>query len=114
MLTPVPEADHIEKVREIAHLANRTDAEFYLNRLNQAEWDATLLDITEWGRVKNKHTIIRGDGVEIDKSVNRLDITNRVRGRFGLKELDAAGRVVNFYDFEAGEGTRSIEIVGGW
>lgn len=111
MLDPSPTDGQIEEAREVAHLVNVTDADFYLKRLTQAQWDATLDDLTEWAKVKNKHTRIKGDGMEIDKSRNRLDITNRVRGRFGLRDLDTDGRVVSDYDFES-EGSASIEVVG--
>lgn len=114
MPNPSPTPEQINAVRDAAHLANRTDAEFYIARLNDAEWADTRQDITEWGLLKNKNTRIKADGVDIDKSRNRLEITNRLRRLFGLAELDENGRVLNFHDFEADEGTRSIEVVGGW
>lgn len=107
-----PSPAQIETVREIAHLSNRTDAAFYLGRLNDAEWNATVEDIAEWAKVKNKHTVIKGGGVEINKSQNRLDVTNRVRGRFGLKSLDENGRVVQDAAFDEDEGTHSVDVYG--
>lgn len=109
---PSPSPAQIESVREIAHLSNRTDAAFYLGRLNVAEWNATVEDIAAWAKVKNQHTIIKGGGVEINKSRNRLDITNRVRRRFGLKDLDENGRVVKDADFDEYEGTHSVDVYG--
>lgn len=91
MPTPNPTPEEIESVREIARLSSYADSESRISSLNDAQWAATRADITEWAKVKNKHTIIDGSGVKIDKDRNRLDITNRVRQRFGLSELDKYG-----------------------
>lgn len=114
MLNPEPTEQQIETVREIAHLSSFKDTEFYLNRLNGAEWNATIQDIAEWAKVKNKHTIIKSKGLDIDTSRNRLDITNRVRRRFGLSELDENGQVRKDWDFETDDGTTSVGIAGAW
>lgn len=84
MPTPTPTAEQIEAVREIALLYSYAQTETLVEALNDASWAATIADIAEWARVKNKHARIKGDGVEINKDDNRLDITNRVRRRLGL------------------------------
>src|SRR5215204_3718925 len=92
MATFEPTPEEIEAVREIALLYSYEQTEQLINGqpeiadsgLNDAQWAATLADVAEWAKVKNKHTRIDGDGVKIDKDRNRLDITNRVRLRLGL------------------------------
>jgi len=98
----VQEPENVEAVREIALLSSYPDASARLGRLEEVQCTATLDDIAEWAKVKNKHTVIKGDGVEIDKDRNRLDIRNRVRTRFGLPEVDSSGQTVAESSFFGG------------
>lgn len=82
--TPTPEEIQIETVREIAQLYSFAQSAALINGLNDVQWTATIADITAWNAVKNKHTQIKGDGVDINKDRNRLDITMRVRRRLGI------------------------------
>lgn len=96
MPTPTPTEEQIESVREIARLSSFVDTETKVSSLKNAQWAATLADITEWNKVKNKFTKFQGgrSGVVIDKSDNRLEIRNRVRTRLGLAEVDEYGKEI--------------------
>lgn len=96
MAHTAPSPEQVDAVQEIAQLYSFDQTENLLGILNDAQWAATLADITEWGKVKNKHTIIKGNGVEINKDRNRLDITIRLRRRLKVypadpNELNAGG-----------------------
>lgn len=90
---PTPTSEQIESVPEIARLASYAEAESKINVLNDAQWAATISDITEWAKIKNKFTRIEGgrSGVFLNKEDNRLAICNRVRIRLGLPEIDEYG-----------------------
>lgn len=111
MLDPVPDAEKIETVREIVNVSSAAEVAGRIAVISQAAWTATLNDVTEWSRLKNKHSVIKGDGILIDKSVNRLDIRNRLRVRLGYPEVNASGQVI--FDYERDE-TTSVDIFGGW
>ena len=116
MLEPNPNDEQFETLREIALLSSITDAQFYVSGLTQAQWAATLEDLTEWAKVKNKHVQVKGGkfGVVINKNDNRLDIRNRVRGRFGLSQVDAEGRTPYSFEEDDCSGTTSVDVCGGW
>lgn len=101
MPTPTPTEMQIESVREIALLSIFAEAESKINALNDSQWAATVADIAEWAKVKNKFTKIEGgrSGVVIDKEDNRLGIRNRVRVRLGLVEVDENGKMRGNEDF---------------
>lgn len=82
----------VEKVREIVNVSSFAEVKARVDSLNASAWADTVEDIAEWEKVKNKHTKIKGDGVEIDKSDNRLAIRNRVRVRLGYPEVDEHGQ----------------------
>jgi hypothetical protein len=78
----------IERVREIIGFASYDATAALLSRLNAVQESETAADVTAWNLVRDKHTIIKGEGVEINKSTNRLSIINRVRRRLGLSAVD--------------------------
>lgn len=88
MAHSAPTPEQIEAVQEIAQLYSFEQSKTLLGKLNDAQWAATLADLEEWAKVKNKHTIIKGGGVEINKDRNRLDITIRLRRRLQVYPVD--------------------------
>ena len=98
MFIPPQESNDVEAVREIALLQSYSDARDRLAALEQVQWDRTRDDIAAWNEVKNKHTKIKSDGVDIDKERDRLDITNRVRRRLELPDVDSNGQLVSSND----------------
>jgi uncharacterized protein YuzE len=78
----------IERVREIIGFTSFDATAALCSRLNAVQETETAGDITAWQLVRDKHTIIKGDGVEINKASNRLAIINRVRRRLGLSSVE--------------------------
>lgn len=81
----------IEDVREIALLDSYAYAQTLCGRLNAVQETATVADIAEWQKVKNKFNKLAGGKLAFysDKEPKRLAITNRVRRRLGLSGLDS-------------------------
>lgn len=84
-LTP----EQIERVREIIGYTSYDATAALCSRLNAVQETETIADIAEWAKVRNKFTLIKGDGVDIDKARNRLGIINRVRTRLGLSGVES-------------------------
>lgn len=84
-LTP----EQIERVREIIGYSSYDGAAALCSRLNPVQETETIADIALWAKVRDKHTLIKGDGVDIDKGRNRLSIINRVRRRLGLSAVES-------------------------
>lgn len=97
MPTPTPTSAQIETVREIVNISSVAETETRIETISDEAWTATIADITEWNKVKNKFTNLSGgpSGVDIDKSRNRLGLRNRVRVRLGLAEVDSYGSDIN-------------------
>ena len=101
----------IEDIREIALLDSYDYAANLCARLNAVQETATVADIAEWQKVRNKFTLIKGDGVDIDKSRNRLGIINRVRRRLGLPGLDSEAETSANAEICFSSPSRESEIV---
>lgn len=86
-LTPA----QVEDVREIALLESFAQAETLCSRLNDVQETATVEDIAEWQKIKNKFNRLAGGklGFYSDKDPKRLAITNRVRRRLGLSGVNS-------------------------
>lgn len=86
-----PTDEQLNTVRDMARLSSSAEAASRLGAINAAEWQSVVEDIALWNRLKNKNALIKGDGVDIDKGRDRLEVRNRVRGLFQLPELDENG-----------------------
>lgn len=82
-------SEQIERVREIIGYTSYDGAAALCSRLNAVQETETVADIAQWATVRDKHTLIKGDGADIDKSRNRLSIINRVRRRLGLSAVES-------------------------
>lgn len=81
----------IEDIREIALLDSYDYAAGLCSRLNAVQETATIADIAEWQKVKNRFNKLAGGklGFYSDKEPKRLAITNRVRRRLGLSGINS-------------------------
>lgn len=86
MPTPTPEAAEIETTREMMGENSYSRVESLINAGNDAQWAATLADITEWNtKVRGKYVELDGK-VKLKPSTRAYAIRARVRTRYGLTE----------------------------
>lgn len=83
------EPEQIERVREIIGCPSFEATETLAGNLNVVQEAATVSDIAEWNKIRNKFSYLDGGklGLKTDKDPKRLAIRNRVRERLGLFRL---------------------------
>ena len=92
MATPQP--NEIEQVREICRIVSFSEIEKKVISLSEVGWSATLSDLTEYTKVKNKFYQTSND-IPIEYREKRLAVTNRIRVRLGYSEINENGDLLS-------------------
>lgn len=85
-----PTTTQIEEVRVICRVISFSEIETKVNALSQAGWDATVSDLSEYAKVKNKFYQTSAD-IPLEYAEKRLAVANRIRVRLGYSEINENG-----------------------